>query len=207
MSDDATSFWEQRYGERDQIWSGNPNATLVDLVADLVPGRALDLGCGEGGDSIWLAEQGWRVTGVDISATAIDRARKEAVRRGVDGEITWIVGDLSTWTPADRYELVSACFFHSPVEFPRSTVLERAASAVTSGGHFALIGHASAPPWAVVDDTHHHRFVSAEEERASVALDASEWDTLVVENRTRAATGPNGEQANLEDSIVFLRRR
>ncbi|MGA7835285.1 MAG: methyltransferase domain-containing protein [Acidimicrobiales bacterium] len=207
MSDDAGKFWEQRYGERDQIWSGKPNATLVDVVRDLVPGRALDLGCGEGGDSIWLAERGWRVTGVDVSATAIDRARAEALRRGVGEKITWIVGDLSTWTPSDSYELVSACFLHSPVEFPRSAVLERMASAVTSGGHFVLVGHAVAPPWMADHDGHHHRLLSAVEERESLSLDNTEWDDVVVETRSRMATGPNGEQATLDDSVVVLRRR
>jgi SAM-dependent methyltransferase len=206
MSDDATMFWEQRYAERDQIWSGKPNAALVDVVHDLAPGRALDLGCGEGGDSIWLAEQGWEVTGIDISATAVARARAEAARRGVGEKITWVAGDLSTWTPSDRYDLVSACFFHSPVEFPRSRVLERMASAVTSGGHLLLVGHAVAPPWMTDHDGHHHRLLSASEERASLSLVGDEWDDVLVETRSRVATGPNGEQATLDDSVVMLRR-
>ncbi|HLI01153.1 MAG TPA: methyltransferase domain-containing protein, partial [Acidimicrobiales bacterium] len=71
---DPTEFWEHRYGEKDQIWSGRPNQSLVGAVVGLPPGRALDLGCGEGGDSIWLAEQGWVVDAVDISATAVARA-------------------------------------------------------------------------------------------------------------------------------------
>jgi 2-polyprenyl-3-methyl-5-hydroxy-6-metoxy-1,4-benzoquinol methylase len=66
--------WEFRYAQTSQRWSGLPNATLVDLVASLTPGRAVDLGCGEGADAIWLARQGWRVLGVDISPTAVARA-------------------------------------------------------------------------------------------------------------------------------------
>src|SRR5882724_9759517 len=78
-------YWEGRYQEHDHIWSGKPNALLVREVAALPPGAALDLGCGEGGDAIWLAQQGWRVTAVDISATALRRGADHAV--GLD--IVW----------------------------------------------------------------------------------------------------------------------
>src|SRR5215208_437768 len=71
---EAERFWEDHYRRRERVWSGRPNPVLVDVVGSLRPGTALDLGCGEGGDAIWLARQGWRVTAVDVSATALDRA-------------------------------------------------------------------------------------------------------------------------------------
>ena len=76
-------FWEQRYAGAERVWSGRVNATLAAIAGGLEPGRALDLGCGEGGDVIWLAENGWHATGVDLSPTAIDRARTAASARGL----------------------------------------------------------------------------------------------------------------------------
>lgn len=208
MSDhDAAHFWDERYAERDQIWSGRANDALVSVVSDLVPGRALDLGCGEGGDSVWLAEKGWRVTGVDVSAIAIDRARAEAARRGVGGsEITWIVEDLGTWEPSGQFDLVSACFLHSTIDLPRTDILRRAISSVAPAGHVLLVGHLAAPPWAS-EHAHHHHFATAEEELNDLALNGDEWERLIVGNQSRAAFGPDGERATLTDTVVFLRRR
>src|SRR5918994_591290 len=80
---EAERFWEDHYRRRERVWSGRPNAVLVDVAGSLQPGTALDLGCGEGGDAIWLAQQGWRVRAVDVSATALDRAAAEAATAGV----------------------------------------------------------------------------------------------------------------------------
>lgn len=205
---DTAKFWESRYTERDQIWSGKANHALVTAVVDFEPGRALDLGCGEGGDSVWLAERGWQVTAVDVAPTAISRARELATRtRVADGRITWLVEDLSSWHPPDSYDLVTACFLHSSVEFPRTTVLQRAASAVAPGGHLLIVGHASPPPWARADHHAHHHFFSPAEELASLQLHEDEWEVVVDEIRTRAAIGPNGEHANLDDTVLLVRRR
>ncbi|MBR7677707.1 methyltransferase domain-containing protein, partial [Streptomyces daliensis] len=75
-------FWDARYRENGQIWSGEPNEALVREVSGLAPGRALELGCGEGGDAVWLARQGWRVTATDISGVALARAEEHAARAG-----------------------------------------------------------------------------------------------------------------------------
>src|SRR5262249_45536188 len=98
--------WDARYGEKTSMWSGRPNGRLVVEVAALNPGRALDVGCGEGADAIWLAQQGWEVTAVDVSDVAIGRARAAAERAGVSVE--WIVGDaLQTPLPTRSFDLVS----------------------------------------------------------------------------------------------------
>jgi SAM-dependent methyltransferase len=99
--------WDTRYGERDgAMWSGRPNGRLVDDVADLIPGRALDVGCGEGADAIWLARRGWTVTAIDISDVAVCRAREVAGLVGATVE--WVCGDaLQTPFPARSFDLVS----------------------------------------------------------------------------------------------------
>ncbi|MFJ5924736.1 FAD-dependent oxidoreductase [Kitasatospora sp. NPDC092948] len=142
---EAVEFWENRYGESEQIWSGRPNASLTREVADLAPGHALDLGCGEGGDAIWLAQQGWQVTAVDISQVALDRAAARAAVEGVADRISWQRTDLANAFPTGRYDLVSAQFLHSPAEFPRERVLRHAADAVAPGGTLLIVSHAVAP--------------------------------------------------------------
>src|SRR5687768_8912240 len=81
--DDPLAFWEEKYAGATGIWSGQPNGALVDEAADLAPGHALDLGCGEGGDALWLAERGWTVTGLDLSPTALARAGAAARAAGL----------------------------------------------------------------------------------------------------------------------------
>lgn len=99
--------WDARYGEHDRaMWSGRPNGRLVAEVAALKPARALDVGCGEGADAIWLAQRGWAVTAVDISSVAIARARQEAEMAGVSVE--WVNGDvLEMSVPPGSFDLVS----------------------------------------------------------------------------------------------------
>jgi SAM-dependent methyltransferase len=101
------SEWDARYSERDgAMWSGRPNGRLVAEVADLTPGRALDVGCGEGGDAIWLARGGWTVTAIDVSDVAVGRAREAAERAGA--VVDWVSGDvLGTPFPAGSFDLVS----------------------------------------------------------------------------------------------------
>jgi SAM-dependent methyltransferase len=99
--------WDARYGEHDRtMWSGRPNGRLVAEVADLAPGRALDVGCGEGADAIWLARRGWTVTAIDISDVAVGRAREAAAL--ADADIEWVCGNaLVTSFPARSFDLLS----------------------------------------------------------------------------------------------------
>lgn len=80
--------WDERYGAAERVWSGEPNGALVAEVADLEPGRVLDVGCGEGADAVWLARRGRQVTGLDVSGIALVRAERHAGEAGVD--VTWI---------------------------------------------------------------------------------------------------------------------
>ena len=97
---DSVAAWEERYADSDDaIWSGNPNESLVAIVSEMTAGRVLDVGCGEGADVVWMAENGWDATGIDLSTTAIDRARRAAESRGISAEFA--VADVSTWEPED----------------------------------------------------------------------------------------------------------
>jgi SAM-dependent methyltransferase len=200
---DPRAFWEDLYGARDQVWSGRPNVTLVREAEPLPPGSALDLGCGEGGDALWLAERGWDVVGVDISRTALDRAEAEAARRGLT--VDFRRHDLADGVPPGPFDLVSAQFFQSPVELPREQVLRAAAAEIASGGLLLVVGHAAPPPWAT------HEPDPALMPPAALVLEAlalgDQWDVVRAEDVLRDATGPDGQQAELLDSVVLLRRR
>lgn len=199
-------YWDERYGAADRVWSGRVNATLADVAATLGPGdgrTALDLGCGEGADVLWLAEHGWSARGVDLSGVAIERARSAARERGIAARFE--TADLSSWAPDDAVDLVTASFLHSTVELPRDDILRRAAGWVAPGGHLLLLSHAAHPSWG---GAHRHAALpTPEDELRTLALDASAWEVLLAETREREATGPDGESAVLEDGIVLARRR
>lgn len=203
---EAQQHWEERYGERDRIWSGRVNARLEEVAADLPPGRALDLGCGEGGDAVWLAGRGWTVVAVDISETALARARQAAGERDVLERIDFQHHDLSDSFPAGTYDLVSAQFLHSLVRLEREQILRNAAAAVAPGGRLLIVDHGGAPPWADEHVREHH-FPSARDVVAGLELDAAEWDRVRVDTVERSAVGPDGQSATLVDNVMVLRRR
>lgn len=203
---EAERAWEEHYGERDRVWSGRVNARLVEVVEPMRPGRALDLGSGEGADAFWLAERGWHVTAVDISQTALDRAAVEAATRKLVDLIDFQRHDLTQSFPAGVFDLVSAQFLHSPVPMDRAKLLRRAADAVAPGGTLLIVDHAAAPPWASKLD-HHHEFPSAEQVVASLNLQAAQWNRVRVEAVDRDAIGPEGQHAVLTDNVSVLRRR
>jgi SAM-dependent methyltransferase len=203
---DAKEHWEQHYGERDRVWSGRVNVLLAEVVSTLQPGRALDLGCGEGADAWWLAERGWSVVAVDISDTALQRAAAEADARGLGDRIEFAQHDLSESFPDGTFDLISAQFLHSMIPFDRPRVLRQAACAIRPGGVLLIVDHAGPPPWASKLE-HHHEFPSAEEVVASLELDDAEWERVRVEAAERTATGPDGQTGTLVDNVIVLRRR
>ena len=131
--------WDRRYAEVQNLWSARPNRFLVAEVEGLVPGRALDLACGEGQNAIWLAGAGWRVVGVDYSPVAIAKARARAERDGVD--VTFVEADLVEYEPEhSAYDLAVMLYLHLPAEEHR-VVLARAARSLSPGGTLVLLGH------------------------------------------------------------------
>src|ERR1700684_3887338 len=108
--------WDDRYSG-DALWSGQPNPMLVHYAAGLAPGRVLDVGSGEGADAIWLATQGWTVTGAAISPVVLERAATFAAEAGPDvaARVSWQQADLLAWAPPEsHFDLVSAQFVHLP---------------------------------------------------------------------------------------------
>jgi SAM-dependent methyltransferase len=133
--------WNQRYAASDLVWGHEPNRFVAQETSGIPPtGRALDLACGEGRNAIWLAERGWRVTGVDYSDVAIERARELAARRGV--EVEWICDDLRKWAPPRAaFELVLIAYLQVPWD-DMQRALGLAAGALASSGQLVMIGHA-----------------------------------------------------------------
>jgi len=203
---EAQQVWEEHYTERNRVWSGRANVRLVEVAESLPPGRVLDLGCGEGGDAMWLAERGWHVTAVDISQTALDRAAADARARNVLERIDFQRHDLPHTFVDGAFDLVSAQFLHSMVELDRPRLLRMAAEALSAGGTLLIVDHAGPPPWASKLD-HHHEFPSADEVVASLNLDDSEWERVRVEAVDREATGPDGQVVTWTDNVIVLRRR
>ena len=201
---DHHATWEEHYTAKPQVWSGRVNARLAEVVPQIAGTRALDLGCGEGADAIWLAEHGWTVTAVDISDTALARARAAAVDRGLADRIDFQQHELTSSFPDGPFDLVSAQFLHSTLEMDRSAILRRAAASLAPGGTLLIVDHAAAPPWA--SKLHHHEFPSAESVVAGLALDSGQWERIRVESADRVARGPDGEEAVLVDNVILLRR-
>lgn len=211
--DQPQDSWDQRYQESERIWSGRVNAVLADIAATLPPGRALDLGSGEGADVIWLAEHGWVATGVDISSVAVQRAQTTAQARGLPLEVAqFAVADLSTWDSAATYDLVTNAFLHSHIDFDRTTILQSARRWVAPGGYMLTISHATFPPWAKTrddkDDSHDgHDATTPESELELLQLEPGEWTVELADIRPRGVIGPEGQHVTLEDTVVLVRRR
>lgn len=203
---DARQVWEELYGERDQVWSGGVNVRLAEVIEPMAPGSGLDLGCGEGGDAVWLAERGWQVTAVDISQTALDRAAALAQARNVSDHIVFQRCDVMETFPDGVFDLISAQFLHSTVPMDRARLLRTAAGAVAQGGTLLVVDHAAPPPWTSKLD-HHHEFPGADEVVASLNLDESQWDRVRVDAVDREATGPDGQHVMWTDNVIVLRRR
>jgi 2-polyprenyl-3-methyl-5-hydroxy-6-metoxy-1,4-benzoquinol methylase len=183
--------WNARYLESEQIWSGNPNAALVREITGMTPGRALDLGCGEGADAIWLARQGWSVTGVDVSDVALDRARQHAAAAGV--RIAFALDDLVE-SPGE-FDLVTSFFLHVPEAALRERTLLVAAASVAPGGTLLVVGHSGTSGHT------HLRLETADEVVGLLRLAADGWVVEVAADVERAAT--NGHTT---DTVVRARR-
>lgn len=202
QSDDARRFWEDRYGSTERVWSGRVNPRLAEVAADLPAGRALDLGCGEGADALWLAERGWRVVAVDVSATALRRATEAASQRNLLAQIDFQCHDLNESFPDGMFDLVSAQYLHSPARLDREKVLRLAAEHVNPGGALLIVDHAAPPPWA---EHHDHSFPGIDEVLASLRLDSA-WTAARTETAERETVGPDGQAATLQDNVIVLRR-
>jgi 2-polyprenyl-3-methyl-5-hydroxy-6-metoxy-1,4-benzoquinol methylase len=194
--------WNERYAGEGRIWSGDPNPQLVAEVTELTPGTALDLGCGEGGDVIWLARRGWRVTGADFSSAGLARAQRHAEDAGVADRVEFWEVDARTFTADGRtWDLVTSHFLHPP-DGGMVDVTRRLAGAVAPGGHLLIVGHA--PSQAFTQLTASHRRAMWVAEALIPALPAG-FETVVVEQRPRVVER-DGATVEIHDSTLLARR-
>lgn len=195
---DAAS-WDELYREADHVWSGAPNQALVDEVHGMAPGRAVEVGCGEGADAVWLAGLGWDVTAIDISAVAIERAEAAARARGVT--VTWVVADVADHPPpVETADLVISFYASIPVARADRTVVALT-GAVAPGGTLLVVHHD-------FDETDDLPFDPADYMSVDDVAGAlgSEWVIEVHETRERVTPG-HGRSPDVPDEVLRARRR
>ncbi|URN08221.1 methyltransferase domain-containing protein [Actinomadura madurae] len=209
-------YWERHWQDESgpaSMAGHSPNPYLAREAGDLVPGTALDAGCGAGAEAIWLASRGWRVTAADISSAALARAAERAAAsgvasgaaNGVSERLRWVEADLSVWTPDTRFDLVTTHYAHPAM--PQLDFYARIAGWVAPGGTLLIVGH-----------LHRHghdegsgHFPPAEASATAAAitarLDRTAWDVVTAEETDRTLTGHGGGETVLHDVVVRAVRR
>lgn len=196
--------WDERYRSQDRLFSGNPNGVLVTEAADLPPGRALDVGCGEGGDALWLAGRGWHVTAVDISQVALDRAAAAAADANLAERVTWRQADLTTTPPPDGpFDLVSLQYFPLPKR-PGHTALRRLLDVVAPGGTLLVGSHDMSDQATYRHPDFDPADYYAPDDVARLLEDG--WTVQVNESRLRTTAPPEGTH-HVHDTVLRARRR
>jgi SAM-dependent methyltransferase len=201
-------FWDERYRSKSELWSGKPNPHLIAETSELAGGTALDVGCGEGADAIWLAERGWRVTAVDFSAVALERGARRAAAVGeqVAHRIDWVCEDLTVWAPnPGTFDLVSAQYMHLPKE-PREAMIRRLAAGVAPGGTLLVVGHhpsdlQTTVPRPPMPDLF---FTGGD---VVALLDGPDWDVVVDAAPPREVDDPDGYRVVIRDTVLRVVRQ
>ncbi|TYP84638.1 class I SAM-dependent methyltransferase [Blastococcus xanthinilyticus] len=199
--------YDELYRSAPAVWSGRANRQLVVEAADLPPGRALDAGSGEGGDALWLAERGWRVTAVDFSPVALERAGRAARARGLDDRVEWVHADLDSWTPpAGRFDLVTAHYLHATWT-DRAALFRRLAAAVAPGGTLLVVGHLHGEAWGHGEHHRHDPGALYTADDVAAVLDPAEWPDVVTATRERDAGAAERTGNPVPDTVLVARRR
>lgn len=202
------AFWDERYRSHPTLWSGEPNRYLVSEVSGLAPGTALDVGCGEGADAVWLAERGWQVTALDLSGVALERAAANAAAVGdeVANRIEWQQADLTDWDPgAARYDLVTSHYLHLAAD-RRQPLLRRLAAAIRPGGSLLIVGHHPSDLQTTVPRPKDPALFFTGDEIAAT-LEPDSWQIVTNAVPERTATDPGGQQVTIRDTVFRARRR
>lgn len=191
--------WDERYGD-DQMWSGHPNEQLVVEVSDLEAGTALDVGCGEGADAIWLAERGWRVVGIDVSARALDRTARAAAAASADVE--WRPIGLEQ-VDASTYDLVIS--FYPALVRSDGAVIETLLRTVAPGGTLLVVHHAHVDRERAREHGFDPDDYVRHQDLLAVLTGRDGWTIEVAEERGR--TAPEGPGAHHHTDLVLRVRR
>ncbi|WP_052285535.1 SAM-dependent methyltransferase [Kluyvera genomosp. 1] len=194
------NFWEAHYDAMSPLSNGIPGRILVRFTEALIPGKALELGCGRGDDAVWLAMQGWQVTAVDLSHRAIEYASANAARAGVN--ITFERHDLTQTFPSGEFDLIAASFLESPLDFDRATLFRTAFSHLAPDGLLLITSHGKVPSWS----KHVRPFLPASEVLASLGPLPQGWEVAFCEEVSRVMIGPEGQQDEVSDAVVALKR-
>jgi len=190
---DVATVWDERYSA--EVWPSDPDALLVQLAKGLPTGAALDLGCGTGRNAVWLAQQGWLVTGVDGSAVGLSQANQRAADAGCT--LTTIHADLTDYMPAETYQLVVLANMHLSPDV-RAHLFAAAEQAVAPGGHLYVVGHhveslgLAGPP--------------DPERLFTEALLATAFPTLTTQHLGRTSPGDTSEHSSAGDVYLWATR-
>lgn len=195
-------FWDDRYRQRPRIWSGEPNRQLVPVAGDLPPGRALDVGCGEGADAVWLASHGWDVLGIDVSEVALFRARAQTE------ELDGTVAERLEWRQVDLLaspelpgglDLVSIQFLHLP-DPERARVFRSLADLVGVGGTLLIVAHDPSDLHSGIGRPPQPDLFYTPRQIADLLDDA--WDIRICESRPRTERTPDGRYVTISDAVL-----
>jgi SAM-dependent methyltransferase len=202
--------WDTKYSERKALWSGHANPVLRDVAARLEPGTALDVGCGEGGDAVWLAERGWTVVGIDLSAVALERGAVAAAERGVGERCTWVAGDVTLGNVATGirtdggFDLVTSHYLQEPPEVRAAAWLAEA-QLTAPGGVLLIVGHHPQDEFPAGRGPRDPFVLFAPDEVAGALSAVPGLKVETREMRERSAEGPEGPITR-RDTVVVVRR-
>lgn len=194
--------WDSRYADRQQLWSGRPNGALVAESAGLTPGRVLDVGCGEGADAVWLARNGWKVTALEVSGVALERAAGHA--RDIGVAVRWVHAALTeAMLPPASFDLVSAQY-PALLRTPDAAAERALLAAVAPGGVLLLVHHAGMD----TQQAHDSGFDPADYVWPSMvaALLDDDWEVEVNEQRPRMAPDGGAGAHHTDDLVLRVRR-
>ena len=193
--------WDKRYETSELVWTADPNRFLVAELEGVPPGRALDLGAGEGRNAVWLAQQGWTVTAMDFSDVGLDKARTLAASAGV--ELDTVCTDATDLDEPSAFDLVAVMYLHLPSE-RRRVAHRRAAAAVAPGAILLVVGHDTTNPSAGYGGPQDERVLFGPEDVVA-DLAASGLEIERAERVARVVATSDGERTAI-DAIVRARR-
>jgi SAM-dependent methyltransferase len=199
-------YWERHWQQAHRDTPGAaPNPYLGRETGGLVPGTALDAGCGTGAEAIWLASRGWQVTAADIAPEALARAAERAANSEVSGRVRWVEADLTVWDPGMRFDLVTTHYAHPAM--PQVAFYDRIGAWVAPGGTLLIVGHLHTS--GATGHGHHHHPAEASVTLADITagLDGTGWEIVTAEENLRTATGSSGRAVPLRDVVVRATRR